>query len=112
MKTISAKELHERIQEKEVMILDVRAHEKYEQNNIAELNVHSINIPKTEIFQLEDESDTLASLPKDREIIVTCTTGNSARKCATILADKEYQVTLLEGGITAWDEYKNSHNED
>lgn len=110
MKTISAKELQRKIEEKEVMILDVRAQEKYEQNHIAELNVHSINIPKTQIFQLEDESETLAALPTDREIIVTCTTGNSARKCATILADKEYQVILLEGGITAWNEYKNSNN--
>ncbi|HLQ97547.1 MAG TPA: rhodanese-like domain-containing protein, partial [Candidatus Dormibacteraeota bacterium] len=32
----------------------------------------------------------------------TCTTGNSAGKCADILEDKGYQVTVLEGGITAW----------
>jgi rhodanese-related sulfurtransferase len=44
-------------------------------------------------------------LPKDKEIIVTCTTGNSATRCATILSEKDYHVVVLEGGITAWKNY-------
>ncbi|WP_042347792.1 rhodanese-like domain-containing protein [Bacillus massiliigorillae] len=111
MQIISPKELQSKIKENEVIILDVRAKEKYEQNHISDSNVHSINIPKTSIFELDNHNvETLAALPKNKEIIVTCTTGNSARKCASILADKAYQVTLLEGGITAWNEYKEAND--
>ncbi|WP_144543979.1 rhodanese-like domain-containing protein [Cytobacillus oceanisediminis] len=43
-------------------------------------------------------------MPKEKEIIVVCTTGNFAAKCAAILSEKEYNSIVLEGGITAWKE--------
>lgn len=100
---ITPKELHERLQgEEKVVILDVRAEEKYNEFHIEE----SRNIPKTDIFQLEETGeDAQLSLPKDQEIIVTCTTGNSATKCANLLNAHDYKVTVLEGGLTAWKEY-------
>lgn len=106
MKTINPAELSNRLQKNEqVFILDVRAEEKYNHYHIKEQYIHSVNIEKTHIFD-ENDRESISSLPKDTEIIITCTTGNSARKCAEILAKKEYNVTLLEGGITAWMEYK------
>ncbi|WP_347815353.1 rhodanese-like domain-containing protein [Cytobacillus oceanisediminis] len=39
-------------------------------------------------------------MPKEKEIIVACTTGNSAAGCAAILTE-----IVLEGGITAWKEF-------
>lgn len=112
MKTITPQQLQNKIQENEVIILDVRAQEKYELNHIKDTNVHSINIPKTNIFDLDANKDAIASLPKGQEIIVTCTTGNSARKCAAILAGEDFQVTLLEGGITAWNEWLDKNEEE
>ncbi|MCH6265540.1 rhodanese-like domain-containing protein [Neobacillus citreus] len=109
VKKITAKELHKRLQAREnVMILDVRANEKYNEFHIEDTHVESRNIPKTEIFQLEENKDKQLTLPKDREVIVTCTTGNSAAKCANILDQKNYQVTLLEGGVTAWKDFLKS----
>ncbi|CAM3664538.1 hypothetical protein GCM10009865_03350 [Aeromicrobium ponti] len=107
METISPKELMGKIKgSKEVYILDVRAEEKYEEDHIRDNNVQSVNISKTKIFNLDEtDAESLSVLPKNKEIIVTCTTGNSARKCAAILAGKEYNVTLLDGGITAWKDY-------
>ncbi|GHI00701.1 rhodanese-like domain-containing protein [Neobacillus kokaensis] len=108
IKKITPRELHLRLQgEEKVMLLDVRAEEKYNQFHIAEPNLESTNIPKTIIFGLEETGKEL-SLPKDQEIVVTCTTGNSAAKCADILDQKNYQVILLEGGITAWKDYLKS----
>jgi rhodanese-related sulfurtransferase len=104
IKKVSPKELHDRITEEEkVVVLDVRAEEKYKDFHIESSQVVSFNIPKTEIFELE-EGTALSALPKDRPIVVTCTTGNSAERCAEILDGLGYQVEVLEGGLTAWKE--------
>ena len=107
LKVISPEQLKKRMQEeRQVLILDVRAADKYENEHIEGSVIESINIPKTVIFNLvNEEVSTIPGLPKNQEIIVTCTTGNSAKKCATILKDKNYNVTVLEGGITAWKEF-------
>ncbi|MFK9091016.1 rhodanese-like domain-containing protein [Bacillus salipaludis] len=104
-KKITPKELHEKLRNNEkIMILDVRAEEKFNEFHIKE----SRNLPKTIIFQLDGVKDTQLSLPKDQEIIVTCTTGNSAAKCAAILDTHDYHVTVLDGGLTAWKSFIRS----
>lgn len=109
LKVISPEQLQKRMQEeKQVLILDVRAADKYENEHIEGSGIESINIPKTIIFDSVNEEASaapLADLPKKQEIIVTCTTGNSAKKCAAILKEKNFNVTVLEGGITAWKEF-------
>jgi rhodanese-related sulfurtransferase len=105
-KKISPKELHERILgEEKAVLLDVRAEEKYKDFHIESSQVVSFNIPKTEIFNLE-EGGVLSQLPKERPVVVTCTTGNSAAKCAKILDELGFKVEVLEGGLTAWKEYR------
>ena len=107
IKVITPGELFQKMSaDEKVMLLDVRAEEKYHDFHINGPKVDSYNIHKEEIFNLE-KTENLAneSLPKDKEIIVTCTTGNSATKCANVLSARNYNVTVLEGGITAWKEY-------
>ena len=86
-----------------VCVLDVRAEEKFAFNHITHQNADMVNIPKQRIFDVADNEEPI-DLPfsKKTEVVITCTTGNSASKCADILEDKGYQVTVLEGGITAW----------
>lgn len=107
MKLIKPEELLEKMdRQPEMLLLDVRAADKYEDFHIEGDKLAELNIPKTEIFKLENEEEyELSALPTDREIVVTCTTGNSAAKCARILSDRAYDVQVLEGGITAWKEY-------
>ncbi|TDL64690.1 rhodanese-like domain-containing protein [Rhodococcus qingshengii] len=106
LKNITPKELHERILgEDQIILLDVRAVEKYKEFHIEDPQVVSLNIPKTEIYDLE-EGDVLSQLPKERPVVVTCTTGNSAAKCAKVLDSLGYQVEVLEGGLTAWKEFR------
>lgn len=105
VKKITPEQLFEKMQNLEkVILLDVRAEEKYKGYHIEDNKIENINIVKTKIFDQEDNTH-LESLPSDQEIIVTCTTGNSATKCAAILAEKEYDVTVLDGGITAWKKF-------
>ncbi|PIC57156.1 hypothetical protein CSV80_10635 [Sporosarcina sp. P12(2017)] len=107
VKTITAEELFRKIKAEEALVLvDVRAEDKYSHFHIEANTVEDINMPKTEIFSLKDEMEKVISqLPKNREMIITCTTGNSATTCANILSSRDYDVTVLEGGITAWKEY-------
>lgn len=105
VKTISAKELSERFSNKEeTLLLDVRAEEKYEDYHIQDVNNETININKVGILS-DQKTDAIQKLPKEKEIIVTCTTGNSAGKCAAILSEMDYNVVVLEGGITAWKQF-------
>jgi rhodanese-related sulfurtransferase len=107
-KKITPIELDERLKRNEkVILLDVRSEEKYNDFHIEDNLIESHNIPKTEIF--ESAKGSQFALPKEAEIIVTCTTGNSAAKCAQILQDNDYKVTVLEGGLTAWKEYQKLH---
>ncbi|MFD0828307.1 rhodanese-like domain-containing protein [Neobacillus sp. M.A.Huq-85] len=107
---ITPKELHERLNRNEkVLLLDVRAEEKYQAEHITAPQIENLNIPKTIIFEAEEtKEDVKLFLPKEKEIIVTCTTGNSAAKCANILSTIDYKVKVLEGGLTAWKEYQKS----
>jgi rhodanese-related sulfurtransferase len=101
---ISAIELYQRLQQKNnVTIIDVRAEEKFQDYHIGK----SRNIPKTLIFNLNEGEEDLA-LPKDQELIIACTTGNSAAKCADILNEHGYKTVVLDGGLTAWKEFLQS----
>lgn len=100
---ISPKELYEKMKKGEkTYLLDVRAEEKFNEYHIEAEGFETRNLPKTIIFE---GHDSVELIPKEEEIVVTCTTGNSASKCATILSEKDYTVLVLEGGITAWKEY-------
>lgn len=107
LKKISPEELFQRMQQGEQLtILDVRDQEKYNTFHIEGENIQSLNIHKTEIFELENNQDkNISALPEKGEIIVTCTTGNSATKCANILSKHDYDVVVLDGGLTAWKDY-------
>lgn len=105
IKKITAKQLYEKMQKNEqVQIIDVRAEEKYNEYHMEAPALKVQNIPKTTIFKLEETGESL-SLPKKEEFVIACTTGNSAAKCANILAARDYHVVVLEGGLTAWKEY-------
>lgn len=109
MKKISPEQLQNQLQAQKIKILDVRAEEKFATNHLSHEHATVLNIPKTEIFTMES-TDSSLELPfsKNEEVVLTCTTGNSATKCAHILANKGYQVKILDGGMTAWNASKNN----
>ena len=47
----------------------------------------------------------LAELPRDKEIIVTCRTGNRSSQVADLLREQGFtNVHNMTGGIVAWEE--------
>jgi rhodanese-related sulfurtransferase len=100
---ISPKELYEKMKNGEkTYILDVRAEEKFNDFHIEGPEMFTHNVPKTNILEGGEE---MVPLHSDREVIVTCTTGNSAAKCAAILSEKDDHILVLDGGVTAWKEF-------
>lgn len=105
MNKISPKQFKEKLAEQTMLVLDVRSEDKFAQNHLKHKNADTLNVPKQRIFASADPQQSI-DLPfsKETEVIITCTTGNSAGKCADILYEKGYQVTVLEGGMTAWND--------
>lgn len=108
MKKITPQELQDKLNRTKVAILDVRTKEKFELGHLRHENAENINVLKTKIFGMEASKEAIdVPFSRDKEIIVTCTTGNSATRCTKILAEKGYNVTLLEGGMVAWNKEIN-----
>lgn len=73
-------------------LLDVRT----PQENIMQAIENSYLIPIQELgYRLEE-------LPKSKEIVVYCNTGNRSAYACSYLASKGYNVKNLEGGIMTW----------
>ncbi len=73
--------------------LDVRSQEEWNQFHIA----GSILIP------LDQLSNRLSEVPKDRDVVVVCLSGHRATSGTAILQQNGYKhVSCLSGGLTAW----------
>jgi glyoxylase-like metal-dependent hydrolase (beta-lactamase superfamily II)/rhodanese-related sulfurtransferase len=103
VKMISAKELHQRMEQGTVFLLDVRNPEQYNEWKIEGKTVQSLNIPYFDF--LDDEKEVYQELPKDTEIIVICNKGRSAAMVAEKLEEKGYKVCTLAGGMTEWSQF-------
>ncbi|MBX7253284.1 MAG: rhodanese-like domain-containing protein [Candidatus Promineofilum sp.] len=78
-----------------VFLLDVREPDEYAAGHIPSITL----IPSGEV------ADRLAELPRDKEIIVTCRTGNRSAQVASMLRDQGFtNVHNMTGGIVAWQE--------
>jgi len=78
-----------------VVILDVREQWEYDEGHIPGVTL----IPMGEVPSRLDE------IPTDKEIIVTCRTGNRSGQVADYLRQQGYDnVHNMLGGIVAWEE--------
>jgi sulfur-carrier protein adenylyltransferase/sulfurtransferase len=92
--SIAPRELRTKLDRGErIAILDVREPAELA---IARLS-NDFEIPLGEL------AERLGELPKDRDIVVYCLTGNRSARAARLLRDAGFQsVRNLEGGIRAW----------
>ena len=77
-------------------MLDVRTEAEYEEEHIQIEGVETKNIPLSEI------EERLGELNKSKVLIVYCRSGARSRQACEILAQHNFTVFNLEGGITAW----------
>ena len=89
---ITADEAHEMISKKDVIILDVREDNEFNQGHLE----NAINIP------LEDLEKRLNELNKDNKIIVYCLSGTRADIALEILEKNGFNNIYTFGGIEDW----------
>ncbi len=73
--------------------LDVRTQEEWNQ-------FHALN---STLIPLDQLPSRLNEIPKDKEIVVVCRTGNRSAQGRDILLNAGFtQVTSMQGGLTEW----------
>jgi len=80
----------------QIILLDVRTEAEYEAEHIQIEGVETKNIPLSEI------EERLNELNKSKVLIVYCRSGARSRQACEILAQHNFTVFNLGGGITAW----------
>lgn len=98
VKTISAEALYENLNDGDTdndpYIISVRAPEDYAAGHIA----GAVNIGLKELF----DPAVLATLPADKQIVVTCYTGQTAAQAVAALNMAGYDATSLSFGMSSW----------
>jgi rhodanese-related sulfurtransferase len=78
-----------------VYLLDVREPDEYAAGHI----------PGITLIPMGEVASRLTELPRDKEIIVTCRTGNRSSQIADLLREQGFtNVHNMTGGIVAWEE--------
>jgi rhodanese-related sulfurtransferase len=74
-------------------VLDVREPDEWKESHI----------PGSTLIPLGELAARVKDVPRDREVIVVCRSGNRSRTGRTLLINADFtQVTSLAGGLTAW----------
>ena len=74
-------------------VLDVRTPEEW----------NEFHAPNSTLIPLDQLPSRLNELPKDREIVVVCRSGNRSQQGRDILLNAGFtQVTSMQGGLTEW----------
>jgi rhodanese-related sulfurtransferase len=74
-------------------VLDVRTQEEW----------NEYHVPGTTLIPLEQLPSRLNEVPRDRQIVVVCRTGNRSQQGRDILLNAGFkQVTSMTGGLTEW----------
>lgn len=73
-------------------VLDVRTQEEWDE----------YHAPTTTLIPLDQLPNRLNELPKDREIVVVCRSGNRSQQGRDILLAAGYNATSMAGGLKEW----------
>ncbi len=89
----TAEDLSEKLKfGKHPLVLDVRQPEEFRQGHIS----------GAKLIPLNELPRRMGELPKGREIVCVCATGNRSNSAAKMLAKEGYTVFDLQGGMLAW----------
>ena len=78
----------------DVLLIDVREQWEYDEKHI----------PNITLIPLGDIPARMSELPTDKEIVLTCRSGNRSGQAAEFLRQQGFEnVHNMEGGIVAWE---------
>ncbi len=73
-------------------VLDVRTQEEW----------NEYHAPNTTLIPLDQLQSRLGELPKDRQIVVVCRSGNRSQQGRDILLSAGFQAASMAGGLKEW----------
>jgi len=73
-------------------VVDVRTQEEWDE----------YHAPNTTLIPLDQLQARLSEVPKDREILVVCRSGNRSQEGRDILLSAGYNATSMTGGLKEW----------
>ncbi|MBI5953513.1 MAG: rhodanese-like domain-containing protein [Chloroflexi bacterium] len=73
-------------------LLDVRTQEEWDE----------YHVPNATLIPLDQLPNRLSEVPKDKEIVVICRSGNRSKEGRDILLNAGYNATSVTGGIKEW----------
>ena len=73
-------------------VLDVRTQEEWDE----------YHVPNTTLIPLDQLPNRLSEVPKDKEIVVICRSGNRSQQGRDILLNAGYNATSVTGGVKEW----------
>ena len=99
---ISLEELNERMEEGEILLLDVRPKTEYESNHIP----GAISVPMDEL------TERISSLPKNKEIVAYCrgTYCLMSTEAVKLLNDRGLEASRLQKSVQDWHQYQSEHS--
>lgn len=90
--TISVSEAYNMYQSG-AFVLDVRTQEEW----------NEFHAPNTTLIPLDQLASRVNEVPRDRQVVVVCRSGNRSQQARTILLDAGFeQVTSMTGGLNEW----------
>ncbi len=93
--SVNADEFQSLIADPAVQLLDVRTREEYDEGHIAGAVLVDVN-------DSAFVDKAMAVLDPGREVAVYCRSGRRSARAASLLTEKRFKVTNLNGGVMAW----------
>lgn len=89
---VNVAQAYEMYQQDDVFVLDVRTQEEWDE----------YHAPNTTLIPLDQLPARLSEVPKDKEILVVCRSGNRSQEARDILLAAGYNATSMAGGLIDW----------
>ncbi len=95
IKSIDSKQLKSKLENGQVILIDVREHNEFESEHIES----AINIPLSQFHEIND-----IKLANNKILVMQCRIGARSMRACQLLQELNFtnEVWNLEGGIEAW----------
>jgi rhodanese-related sulfurtransferase len=89
---VSVAKAYELYQQEDVFVLDVRQPEEWDE----------YHAPNTTLIPLGELQARINEVPKDKQVLVICRSGNRSQEGRNILLAAGYEATSMAGGLNEW----------
>jgi phage shock protein E len=90
--SVSTDEAYKMYQQSGTFTVDVRTQQEWDE----------YHAPNTTLIPLDQLQNRLSEIPKDKEILVVCRSGNRSQQGRDILLSAGYNATSMTGGLKEW----------